>query len=75
MDDLKKEFRSRVLAYIGGAFGLVAGLAWNEAIQELIRTLFPVARNSIAVKFLYAVIVTAVVVVVISYLEKIFRRD
>jgi hypothetical protein len=54
---------------------LVAGLAWNEAIQELIKFLFPLSRNSILVKFLYAAIITIVVVVVISYLERIFRTE
>ena len=37
MDDLKSGMREKALTYIGGAFGLVAGLAWNDAIKELIQ--------------------------------------
>jgi uncharacterized BrkB/YihY/UPF0761 family membrane protein len=68
--DLQKEIRGRTVGYIGGAFGLVAGLAWNEAITTLINQLFPVAKDSLLIKFLYAIILTIVVVIVIKYIEK-----
>lgn len=69
-DRLNLEIRQRVVAYIVGAFGLVAGLAWNEAVQELIRQLFPLDKNSLAVKFIYAVVITLVVVIVSLYLVR-----
>jgi len=67
--------RNKVLAYIGGAFGLVAGLAWNDAIKELIQYMFPLATDTLAAKFIYAAIITLVVVVIITYLEKVFKND
>ena len=33
---LKKEVRERTLGFITGGLGLVAGLAWNDAIKALI---------------------------------------
>ena len=75
MNDLKSELRNKVLAYIGGAFGLVAGLAWNDAIKELIQYMFPLATDTLAAKFIYAAIITLVVVVIITYLEKVFKND
>lgn len=71
IDDNVSEIRSRTFGYVSTALGLVAGLAWNDAIRVLIESVFPLARNTIAVKFLYAVIITVVVVLLIRYLEKL----
>jgi hypothetical protein len=43
------------------AFGLVAALAWNEAIQGLFTVIFGEAGNLYA-KFFYAILVTVIVV-------------
>lgn len=75
MDDLKNEMGSKVLAYIGGAFGLVAGLAWNDAIKDLIQYAFPLATDTLTAKFIYAGLITAVVVIIITYLERIFKSE
>jgi branched-subunit amino acid permease len=53
----------RALGYIGAAFGLVAALAWNEAIKELIDQYF-IAEGNLASKFIYALIVTTIAVIV-----------
>ncbi|MBX4189846.1 DUF5654 family protein [Candidatus Parcubacteria bacterium] len=59
-----QEFRERTLGYIMGALGLVVGLAWNDAITSLINKLFPVDRNGIILKFVYAALLTIVVIMV-----------
>ncbi len=74
-NEIKKELRSRTFGYISGALGLVAGLAWNDAITEMLNTLFPVAKDTIVVKFLYAAIFTIAVVVLVRYLDKMINRD
>jgi hypothetical protein len=71
--NLKNELKSRLLTYIGGGFGLVAGLAWNEAIKGFIDYVFPLQKDSLAIKFIYALIITIVVVILIWYLEKLFK--
>lgn len=53
-DELKKELRGRTLGYVSAALGLVAGLAWNDAIRAAIETIFPLSKDTIMVKFLYA---------------------
>jgi hypothetical protein len=68
-----RELRGRTATYIGGAFGLVAGLAWNEAITSFINYVFPLEKNTLLIKFLYAIAVTIVVVILVSYLEKKLR--
>lgn len=68
--DLKHEVQAKVVSYITAAFGLVAGLAWNEAIKALIEFSFPLSRNTLVAKFLYASLVTIVVVGISTVLMK-----
>lgn len=72
---LRREVREKTLGYIIAALGLVAGLAWNEAIKALIDRFFPLSAGGIMVKFLYAVIVTLLVALVGYYLVKISKKD
>lgn len=68
--DLQHEVQAKVVSYITAAFGLVAGLAWNEAIKALIEFSFPLSRNTLVAKFLYASLVTIVVVGISTVLMK-----
>lgn len=61
---LRKDVLEKTVGYILTAFGLVAGLAWNEAIKALIDNLFPLDKNGIVIKFVYALLVTLIVVAV-----------
>ncbi len=78
MDNLKKEAREvkgRMVGYIGAALGLVAGLAWNEAITSFINSVFTLDKNSVFAKFVYAAILTAVVVILIQRLERLSSKE
>jgi len=55
-----KEVKESVVGYITAAFGLVAGLAWNEAIKSFIEFLFPLSKNTLLAKFVYAGILTLI---------------
>lgn len=70
MNNIDKEIRGKSITYIGTAFGLVAGLAWNEAITGMIDAFFPSGDNTVIAKFIYAIILTVVVVIVVKQLEK-----
>ncbi len=72
---IKKEVKERTIAYIIAAFGLVAGLAWNEAIRTLIENLFPISKNTVLAKFIYAVLMTFIVVVITVYLMRLIKKD
>lgn len=63
-EKVRAEVRQKSIGYIIGALGLVAGLAWNEAIKALIEYLFPLSQNTIVAKFIYAGVITVVVVIV-----------
>lgn len=74
-EKLKREVKQRLLSYLVAAFGFVAGLAWNDAIKDLIDLLFPLNKNSVWAKFAYAGLVTIVVVAVTVYLIRFFERQ
>ncbi len=72
---LTKEVREKVLTYIVAALGFVAGLAWNDAIRALIEHFFPLSKDTLLVKFAYAILITLVVVLVTVYLVRILKRE
>jgi len=73
--NIKTEIRQKTFGYILTAFGLVAALAWNDAITNLINYLFPFEKNTIVIKFVYALIITFVVVFISIYLTKINSKE
>jgi len=61
--------RDRILALMTAAFGLVAALAWNDAIKALFASLFG-ERSTIIAMFVYAILVTIIVVIVTTLLAR-----
>ncbi len=78
LDNLKNEgerigseVREKSMTYIAGGLGVVVGLAWNEAIKALIDHFYPFSSaNSIFAKFLYAIVLTVVIVVATMYIVR-----
>jgi Family of unknown function (DUF5654) len=70
---VSSEVLDKLVELVTAAFGLVAALAWNTAIQELFTMIFPEAGDLIA-KFLYAIVVTVVVVLVTIRLGRIAEQ-
>ncbi|MBU2564614.1 hypothetical protein KKA23_03485 [Patescibacteria group bacterium] len=64
-----------MLGYITAALGLVAGLAWNEAIKALIEEFIPLGGSDLVAKLIYAFIVTIIIVIVSMYLVKALKKD
>jgi uncharacterized oligopeptide transporter (OPT) family protein len=65
---LRREMLEKTVGYIVVAMGLVAGLAWNDAVKTTIEYFFPLNSNTIFTKLIYAVFVTILVVLVTVYL-------
>lgn len=72
--EIKKQVKDQTLGFIVAALGLVAGLAWNEAIKALIDNLIPLSKNSVWAKFIYAIFITVVVVVITVYLMRFLKK-
>ncbi len=63
-----------MIALATGAFGLIAALAWNKFITDLI-ALFLKPGAGIWAELLYAVIITVIAMLVIQNLGKIAERE
>ena len=63
---MSSEVLEKIIELMTAAFGLVAALAWNAAIQALFIAVFGEAGDLVA-KFFYAIVVTIIVVSVLSY--------
>lgn len=69
-----KEIPQKTLGYILAGFGFVAGLAWNDAIKSLIDYLYPLPEDVLFSKFLYAFVITVIVVLMGTYALRIFEK-
>lgn len=64
---------SESLTMMAAAASLVAALAWNEAIKKLIDSYIPKGQGLLSL-FIYAIIVTVVVVIITSRMNNIKDR-
>lgn len=72
--NIRAEIQQKTFGYILTAFGLVAALAWNDAITNLINYLFPFEKNTVIIKFVYALIITFIVVFVSMYINRLSSK-
>jgi cation transporter-like permease len=70
---MRAEILEKLAALITAAFGLVAALAWNEAIQAIFREVFGEASDIVAM-IVYAVIVTIIAVIATILIARAARR-
>lgn len=70
---LRLEISEQVVSYIGAGFGLIASLAWNEAIKAMIEYFFPLKQATVTAKFIYAGAMTLVLIFVTMYLVRILK--
>ena len=61
-EPLKVVVLDKIAALITAAFGLIAALAWNDAIKLIFKTMFG-ESDSIGPMLIYAIIVTIVAVI------------
>jgi len=72
---VREEITNKTVGYIVTALGLVAGLAWNDAIKSAIEHFFPAEQNGLKAKFIYAATITFVVVLISVYVVRLLKRD
>jgi len=60
-----------MVTLIVSSFGLVMALAWNDAIQSFFNIVFPKAGGLVG-KFIYAILITVIVVSFSSQLKTFF---
>ena len=70
---MKKEVFKKISSLIVAAFGLVAALAWNGAIQAIFREIFGTAEGVVPM-LSYAVVVTIIAVIVTIWIAKLEEK-
>ncbi len=71
---MRGAYLTTMIALATAAFGLIAALAWNTAITDLIKVFLP-AGKGLAPEFIYAIVVTILAIVVINGLGKYADKD
>jgi len=66
---MTKEFITKFTTVISGAFSFVAALAWNETVKAFIQK-YIAPGSELKSLFYYAIIVTAIAVLVSYYLNR-----
>lgn len=75
---LHQELVSQMVALSTAGFGLVAALAWNEAIQAFVKEYvdrYISTGSGVVSRFIYALIITIFAVFVTYQLSKLKRED
>ena len=66
---MKNEVVEKIAALVTAAFGLVAALAWNGAIQAIFKQVFGSAEGIVPM-LVYAVVVTVIAVIATLWVGK-----
>jgi len=70
---MKSEVIEKIAALMTAAFGLVAALAWNGAIQAIFKELFGSAESLVPM-ITYAVVVTVIAVLATIWIGRIAEK-
>ncbi len=71
---LTLEIIDKMNALAAAGFGVVAALAWNDAIKNIFTIYFPKPEDSIWAQLVYAVILTIVIVLITVGLARWSKR-
>jgi len=69
---LRKEFFERFAALVTGAFTFVAALAWNDAIQSLIKKYIS-SGSTLKSQIIYALLVTLIAILAIIQINVVAK--
>ncbi|HTX61959.1 MAG TPA: DUF5654 family protein [Methanobacterium sp.] len=71
--DIKGQVSQTIATLMTTAFGLIAALAWNEAIKAIITTYFP-SGNGITGLLFYAILITIIAVVATIIIARLIAK-
>ena len=71
--EMKSEILQKMSTLITTAFGLIAALAWNQAIQAIILQLLP-KQNGILGLLIYAIIITIIAVIATVGIARVISK-
>ncbi len=73
-DQVHKEILKTISVLMTTAFAFVAGSAWNEAIQTLIKEFIGTSGSAVSSMLIYAVVVTVIAVVVTLFIGRLVGK-
>jgi len=73
IDSLENRVIDKVLTLVMSALGFVAALAWNDAIQTTFNKFFG-EQSELWAKYIYAVILTTIVVIISIQLDRALKQ-
>jgi len=76
--EFKKQFSKQLLKLVTSGFGLVAALAWNELIKEIVAGYIKPAvggASGVVSLFVYAVLITFLAVLVTYNLSRVVKKN
>ena len=71
---MKKDVVEKLSALIIAAFGLVAALAWNGAIQSIFKEIFG-DNSTVGAMIIYAIVVTIIAVIITIWISRLSSED
>ncbi len=71
---LKQEVLDKIAALVTAAFGLVAALAWNDAIKTIFKEIFG-DSSTVVPMLLYAIVVTIIAVILIIIVARAVAKS
>lgn len=66
---------AKVFTLFTAALGVVAALAWDDVVKSIFQRYYPFPGTGIEVKFLYALTVTIIAVIVTSIFAGLTEND
>ncbi len=69
-----KKMLEQIITLFTAAIGVMAALAWNDAVQALFNSLFPHGEG-VKERFMFAVMITAIAVVVTTIFASFIEED
>lgn len=72
---ISKEVLDKMITLLLGGFGFVAALAWNDAVQSLFNEFLPAKGAGVAMKFLYAAIITVIITLISLRLSRYAKNE
>jgi uncharacterized membrane protein YidH (DUF202 family) len=69
---LTREVSAQILNLATSSLGLVAALAWNDAVQAIFKEYFPTSSGVIA-KIVYALVISTLIVIITLNLTKLSK--
>lgn len=72
--EIEAAFKNQLGAMLMAAFAFIAGLSWREVINSVIDYLFPLDKDTLLAKFIYAIILTFFLSLIYVYVTRFMNK-